>query len=286
MNAEDRLSELMDAATRALDPPLEAMLEEGVRRGRIRRRRRRAAVAGATVAAVLVTAGVAALARDNDGPHYDVGGTGETSGAPTASTPPATPTRVAASEASRAVSTVPGTSTLVPITSLAAAAILRQLVGTDLTLVSASRVGTGTAAMMVRDQQGIAQVVVTVASAKGAVGAVDAVDCAKQAALLKGGYARPAGALAPSCAVQTLAGGARVMQEVLNADEYGVYQTRVVIDRADGVVVEIAAANGIPGAAGGKYTRVDPPLSLSVWTVVALNPLWQTEVPVALAKGG
>ncbi|MGH3628357.1 MAG: hypothetical protein ACRDRL_13085, partial [Sciscionella sp.] len=54
--AEDRLAQLMDAATRTLDPPIESILTEGVRLGAARRRRRRAAVAGGTAAAVLLAA--------------------------------------------------------------------------------------------------------------------------------------------------------------------------------------------------------------------------------------
>jgi hypothetical protein len=287
MNAEDRLSELMDAATRALNPPLEAMLEEGVRRGRIRRRRRRAAVAGATVAAVLVTAGVAALARNNtDGPRYDVGEAGETSGAPTASTWPSALPASAISAAAGVPTPTP--TVLVPIDAAAAAGILKQLVGRDLALVSYSTVetgkgATGSAAMIVEDRQGLAQVVVTVASVKD--GVVDPLDCAQQAAQLKASGARPTGAPPVGCTVQTLTGGARVMQEVLGANPYGIYQTRVVVDRVDGVVVEIAAANGILNPPATKYTRTDPPLSVGVWTDVALNPLWQTEVPATLAKG-
>ncbi len=314
MNAEDRLAELMDAATRALDPPLEAMLEEGVRRGRVRRRRRRFAVAGGTAAAVLLTAGaVAFAARDGDGPRLDVGGPGTVSGAPTATAPPRSSGTSLGSASGAA--TGGASPSLVPLNSLAAAAILRQLVGTSLTLVSvepsditakaagvavlgttaaagsaaSGAMGTGSAAdsttgMVVRDGEGLAQIFVTVVNAK--IDPAEALDCAKQAALLKGGGVRPSGAPVPSCSVQTLADGAVVMQEVLRSEANGVYQIRVVAARTDGVTVAITAANGILIPASAKYTRPVPPLSLDAWTTVALNRLWQPEVSLVLAKGG
>src|SRR5215472_1440816 len=51
--AEDGLSEIMDAATRALAPPIDAILAEGERLGRRRRRRRHAAIATGTAVVVL-----------------------------------------------------------------------------------------------------------------------------------------------------------------------------------------------------------------------------------------
>src|SRR5438309_506533 len=74
--AEDRLSELMDAATCALDPPIETLLAGGERLGRARKRRRHIAVASGAAAVVLLAgAGVAVGMRDTGpGDSYGVAG--------------------------------------------------------------------------------------------------------------------------------------------------------------------------------------------------------------------
>jgi hypothetical protein len=75
-----------------------------------------------------------------------------------------------------------------------------------------------------------------------------------------------------------------VIQEVLGADSYGEYQYRVIVNRVDGVSVEITAANGDWSSTSTEVTRPVPPLTVAFLTKLALDPLWQLEVPVKLAK--
>jgi hypothetical protein len=83
--------------------------------------------------------------------------------------------------------------------------------------------------------------------------------------------------------VATFSNGDKVMQEVLKANAYGVYQYRVIADRTDGVAVELDVSNGSLSGPGTKFTRADPPLSLGVWTVFAVDQVWQPRVPSDLA---
>jgi hypothetical protein len=280
MNAEDRLSELMDAATRALNPPLEAMLEEGERRGRRRRRIRRAAVAAGTAAVVLLAAGGAALAeRATDRPQYNVG-LGPVIGKPTAGATPSprlsTPATADSAQTPSPVST--STQGLIPINSAAAVNILKRLVAAKWKFMSYDPTTTGALTFAVDDGQGLAQIFVAVQPA--AASGMDAIDCTEQTALIQGGGKRPVGAVPASCVVRTYTNGDKAMQEVLKADAYGQYQYRIIVSRADGVAVEITAANGSWQSAATEVTRPRPPLSAAQWTTVALNPAWQPRMPV------
>ena len=291
MNAEDRLAELMDSATRALTPPLEAMLEEGERRGRRRRRIRRTALAGSTAAVVLLAAGGAALA-ERATERYDVGGHSASTRTASAETSPTSPVSPSSAPASTDAAVSPATALpqrLVPLNAAVAAGILKQSVGATWKFGSYDPTSTGTLTFTADDGLGLFQISVTVSTtaamaamtAKG----VDPIDCSLQGALIKGGGPRPANAIPVGCNVAVFSNGDRVMQEVLNANAYGVYQYRVVADRTDGVAVELAVSNGSLSSPAAKFTRTDPPLTLSVWTVFATNHAWQPRVPTSLTDG-
>jgi hypothetical protein len=280
MNAEDRLAELMEAATRALTPPLEAMLEEGERRGRRRRRIRRTALAGGTAAVVLLAAGGVALAKRAT-ERYDVAGSSASARTLSAIASP-TP-RLPTADAAVSPATVPP-QRLVPLNAAVAAGILKQSVGANWKFVSYDAKSTGTLAFTADDGQGLFQISVTVATA-AAAGGLDPIDCSLQIALIKGGGPRPANAVPASCSVAVFSNGDKVMQEVLRANAYGVYQYRVIAHRTDGVVVEFDVSNGSLTSPATRFTRANPPLALGVWTVFAVDQVWQPRVPVSLLDG-
>jgi hypothetical protein len=134
----------------------------------------------------------------------------------------------------------------------------------------------------VDDGGGLARIFVAIAAA--AKSGMDPIDCSLQTPLLQGGGKRPVGALPASCTVQSYPNGDQVMQEVLKADPYGEYQYRIIANRADGVALEITAANGDWANPATEVTRAVPPLTVAAWTDIALDPLWQLQVPVKMAK--
>jgi len=287
--AEDRLAELMDAATRALNPPLEPILAEAERRGRVRRRRRRAALAGGTVAAVLLAAGGTVVGvRATSSRPVDVTGNvptpSRTATALSEARPPATVPNTGSVSASPSpnAKTPPGQGT-VPINSTAAVKILRQLVAAKWAFGTYSQGGADSLLDVdVDDGKGLAHIFVGVAPASNP--GMDPIDCSLQAPLLKGGGTRPAGAPPPSCNISKTANGDMVMAEVLKADAYGDYEYRVITSRNDGVAVEITAANGDFSNRKTEMTRVAPPLSLGAWVAVALSRMWRLDVAVSLAE--
>lgn len=299
--AEDRLSELMDAATRALDPPISAILAEGERLGRSRRRRRRAAVATGTAAVVLLAgAGAAAGLRLTRAAQYDAADAAPVvhhlSRAPTDTASAAEPGSSGssgswgASGSSGAPATpslAPGQSPselLVPINAAAAFYILKTRVpaGWKYGTHDPSASNTSLLTVDVNDGAGLARIFVAIAST--ARSGMDPIDCSLQMPLIEGGGTRPAGAPPASCDVQHYPNGDRVMQEVLKADPYGEYQYRIIANRADGVALEITAANGDYGSPATEVTRVAPPLTVAAWTQIALDPVWQLQVPVRMAE--
>lgn len=282
--AEDRLSEMMDAATRALAPPIELILAEGERLGRRRRRRRRAAVAISTVAVVLIGGvGAAAGLRLSHMNHED-----DVAAAPVAhrsshtpiSSAPASPSpsSIAESPPPSPTATAPGTS-LAPITSQAAAQILKRY-QPDWIYGSYDPVNNARTSLLdtdVNDGKGLARVFVGIGTAKAS--GMDPADCSLQKPLLEGGGTRPAGAPPSSCDVKQFPNGDQVMQEVLKADTYGEYQYRIIAYRADGIAVEITASNGDWISPATEVTRAVPPLSVAEWTAIALDRAWKLEVP-------
>ena len=286
--AEDRLSELMDAATRALAPPIDTILVEGERLGRRHRRRRRTAVATGTAAVVLlVGAGAAVGLRLTGTNHEDDAAASTVVHRP--SRPSRAPTRSGSASPSATADMTPTptptagtyTLTLVPITSKAAVDILIKKLGSSWTygpFNPANNAGTSLLDFDVNDGKGLARVFVGIAPV-GKSG-MDPIDCSLQGPLLKGGGTRPSGAPPASCNVQHYPNGDLAMQEVLKADAYGEYQYRIIANRADGVAVEITASNGDWSKAATEVTRVLPPLSVAQWTAIALDPAWQLAVPV------
>lgn len=287
--AEDRLSELMSAATCALDPPIDAILAAGERLGRARRRRRRATLAAGSAAVVLLAgAGVAAGIHDPDlVGDYDVA-----SHATHSARPIPVQRAPAAVSTSSPVAETPAaqpTGDLTPIDAQAAVVILRKLVAASWYFGSYPPASPGSVLLVdVDDGQGRAQIFVNVApSAKSGM---DPVDCVLQQARLKAqaqakSYttSSPNGYLA-SCNVVALPNGDTAMEEVITPPHTRIVMDRVVVNRSDGLSVEITAQNGAPGSNGTVVTRPLPPLNPAVWAIVASSRLWQLEVPVAEAK--
>lgn len=298
--AEDRLSELMDAATCALDPPISAILAEGERLGRSRRRRRRAAVATGTATVVLLAgAGVAVGLRVMHTTQYDADdavpavhrlsraptGPGAESGPEAAASPNSAGADASSAPEFATPSPTPTASeALVPINSAAAFYILKTRVPADWKYgtYELSTSNTSLLTVDVNDGSGLARIFVAIATTANS--GMDPVDCSLQTPLLEGGGKRPTGALPASCAVQHYPDGDQVMAEVLKADPYGEYQYRIIANRADGVALEITAANGDWGNPATEVTRAVPPLTVAAWTQIALDPLWQLMVPVKMAK--
>jgi hypothetical protein len=286
--AEDRLSELMDAATRALHPPVDAILAEGERLGRSRRRRRRTAVATGTAAVMLLAgAGAAAGLRLTRTAQYDAADAAHVLHRPsTAPTGSATLTPPASGDATPSPAPTARTpaAALAPITATAAVNILRMKVSAAWKYGTYSQSSSGMSLLSVDvdDGKGLARVFVAIGRTKQS--GLDPIDCKLQASLLANGGKRPTGAPPTSCVVQHYPNGDVVMQEVLQADPYGEYQYRIIADRADGIAMEITAANGDWSAASTEVTRITPPLNVAQWTAVALDPIWQLEVSAKLTK--
>jgi nucleoid-associated protein YgaU len=285
--AEDRLAELMDAATRALNPPVQAILAEGERLGRVRRRRRVAVAAGTAVAVLLAAGAGAVAARTARDSRLDAAGavpaTRSAAAAATALPESRAPAFADAAEAAKPAPSQTRSAATVPINAAAAVAILRQLVASGWKFGTYPASSPGSVLRVdVDDGKGLAQIFVDLAPA--AASGMDPIDCSRQTALTTGGGKRPAGADPASCAVASYANGDKAMQEVLKADSYGEYLYRIIVDRSDGVVVEITAANGDWNNPKTEVTRARPPLSVAQWTAVALDRLWQLRVPAKYAE--
>ena len=299
--AEDRLSELMDAATCALDPPLDAILAAGERQGRARKRRRHIAVVSGTAAVVLLAGvGVAAGMRDtNPGESYGVAGhqaRPPQSLAPSPASPVPSPTLYPTPSGLK-----PGE---VPINAAAAFKILRQLLPKTWTFGTYQSAPGWLLRVNVDDGKGVGQVSVRVAPVANS--GMDPVDCAKQgysasaapsiSPTSKAGGASPSSNPAPpggftsdtatpECFVEGIDSGAgNAMVQVITAPPSKVVVDRVIANQASGVAVEITVQNGDPLSDSGAVTRVWPPGNIDKWNGIALDHMWQLYVPAALAK--
>lgn len=289
--AEDRLTELMEAATRALQPPLEAILAEGERRGRSRRRRRRAAVAAGTAAVVLLAGtGAAAGLRLTRGTGYDAAGAPAAvhrpSGAPSSTdraspSPSETALGAATPEPTRSA-----TEPLVPINATAAYNILKMSVPAGWTFGAYKPSDAINSLLDIDVDDGTGHARIFVGIGLNAKSGMDPIDCGqqKQAQVLNAGGAQPSGAPSISCTIQRYTDGDLVMQQVLPVGMYGEYMYRIIANRADGVALEITATNGDFGGVAGAVTEAQPPLSIAQWTAIAMERIWQLRVPVSLAK--
>src|SRR6185437_3582559 len=302
--AEDRLSELMDAATCALDPPIEALLAGGERLGRARRRRRHIAVGAGTAAVVLLAGvGVAAGMRDtNPGDSYGVAG--HQVRPPQSLGPlPASPVPSLTLSSSFPVPRGPRPGE-VPINAAAAFNILRKLVPASWTFGAYLPSSPGWVLRVnVDDGKGVAQSSVRVA-AVGTSG-MDPVDCAKQGywasatpsiSPISGGGASPSsnpappggftsGAPVPECFVEGIDDGAgNAMVQVITAPPSKIVVDRVIANQATGVAVEITVQNGDPKSGANAVTRTLPPGTIDKWNSIAIDHMWQLYVPAALAK--
>jgi len=260
--AEDRLSELMDAAT-ARRPPLDAILAEGERRGRTRRRRRRAAMAGVTAAAVLFAAGGVTLAARADRELQDDMVGNAAAGSRPATSPPVSRSPTAAVVGGAPTPSRTSGDPLVPITATAAVNILRRIAspkwqyGAYNPMSTARCFGSTSTTAMASPRSSSTSARWRTAAWTDRLRDADRAD--RGAANARRGG--PAG-----CTVRTFANGDRAMQEVLKADTYGEYQYRIIVSRADGVALEITAANGDwnspghrghPGPAAAERRPVD-----------------------------
>lgn len=305
--AEDRLSELMDAATCALDPPINDILAAGERLGRARKRRRHIAVAAGTAAVVLLAgAGVAVgvgdpeFAGDYDaaghvtGPSHQAAQIPDTRAPATLESPTANPTTADLF----GFDTVPPKPGEVPINATAAVNILRKLVAANWKFGAYKPSSTRSLLQVdVDDGKGLSEISVTIAPVGTSY--VSPVDCAKQGF---SGAATPssnpdgfsptsdpaaAKGIAPAkseCYVAGYDTGDRVMLEVLTSPQSNVVIDRVVANRSDGVAIEIMAWNGDPTSAYDHVTRAWPPLDVERWAYIAVSRMWQPYVSASLAK--
>lgn len=303
--AEDRLSELMDAATCALDPPIDALLAGGERLGRARKRRRHIAIVAGSAAVVLLGGvGVAAGLR-GAGPATSYGVAGHLTGQSHSASPrPASP-EPSPTLSSPAFPAPPGPKPgEVPINAAAALNILRQLVPATWKFGAYQSFSPGWLLRVnVDDGKGVGQISVRVAAVANS--GMDPVDCAKQAyqgnaapsisptSVRRGGAspssdpAPPGGSTSntpvPECFVEGIDSGAgNAMVQVITAPPSKVVVDRVIANQATGVAVEIAVQNGDPQS--GAVTRTWPPGGIDKWNGIALDHMWQLYVPASLAK--
>ena len=293
--AEDRLSEMMDAATRALAPPVESILAEGERLGRRRRRRRRAAVATGTAAVVLL-AGVGTAA----GLRFARADRDDNVGAATvvhhASRAPTTPSAVTSAGPTPSFSSLVGAPTpsvtpprgasLQLINSQAAVEILKQDGAAVWKFGSYDPTNTSPTLLLnviVDDGGGSARISVAIGTVK--YSGMPSADCKLQAQLLQKSGNNPVGGPQPkSCDVKNYPNGDTVMQQVFEQADIKFDEYQVTAYRADGVAVEIVAANGDGNVYPTEVTRALPPLTVAQWTAIALDRAWKLEVPAKLTE--
>ena len=296
--AEDRLSQLMDAATCALDPPIESILAAGERLGRVRRRRRHIAIASGTAAMVLLAGvGVAVGLHDTD-PADSYGAAGHVIGPSHVPIPDSlAPTAIPSPVPSPTSAGLFGFSNLkpkpgeAPINAPAAVTILRKLVAATWTFGAYKPASRGSLLRVnVDDGKGVSQIFVDIAPV--AKGGIDPVDCAlqglglPQATPSSGAKLRPnaLGTLSECYTESNTVTGDTAMLEVIAPPASKVVIYRVIVNRPDGVAIEITAQNGDPGSAANEVTRALPPLDVETWGIVASSPMWQPYVSAALAK--
>ncbi len=281
--AEDRLSAIMDAATRALAPPIDTILAEGERLGRRRRRRRHAAIATGTAVVVLAGGvGVAAavhLSRPTNSTDVAAAVTHTPSQAPAGG---GTPSPSVTSGTGPVVTPNPKGPTAA-ITALAAARILRLSAGPDWRFENYLQSTSIPGSLLDADiNDGMGEARVTVDIRDAIKSGMAPADCSKEKPGLAVDAKRPVGAVPPSCNVVVYPNGDLVMQEVTATDATGLYQYRIIAYRADGIAVEFTVANGDWAYKGGHFARVRPPGTVALWTSIALDRSWQFKVPVEL----
>lgn len=310
MTPEDRLTALMEAAVTDLDPPVGEILAEAERRGRRLRRRRQTVLAVVSAGAVLLTAagvdvGLRLTSSQQVGvAGYQQSGTAQVSadpsgGAPGGSTPGAGSLRESASgsasgsrsrsaSGSGSRSTDPafasganGAKSLVPITPAAELTILRKLLA-PWVLTHPSAPSATQADLWVDADDGKGLFTVFVGVTATAKSGMDLATCAQQG-LPTINVNNPAGVTGPGCSQIKTETGDLVIEEVLGSvHARGYYQYRVIAYRADGVAVEITAADGV--SATGAVTRSSPPMTPELWATIATDPAWRLEVPAAEAQ--
>ncbi|HZP51707.1 hypothetical protein [Actinocrinis sp.] len=298
--AEDRLSQLMDAATCALDPPIDSILAAGERLGRVRRRRRHVAIASGAAAMVLLAGvGVAVGLHDTD-PEDSYGAAGHVIGPSHLAVPipdSLAPSTISSPVPSPTTAGLFGFSNLkhgpgeAPINAPAAVTILRKLVAATWTFGDYKPASRGSLLRVnVDDGKGVSQIFVDIAPV--ANGGIDPVNCALQGLGLPQATPSSAAKLRPN-ASGTLSEcytegntvtGDTAMLEVIAPPASKVVVYRVIVNRPDGVAIEITAQNGDPESAANEVTRALPPLDVETWGIVASSPMWQPYVPAALAK--
>lgn len=84
---------------------------------------------------------------------------------------------------------------------------------------------------------------------------------------------RPEGAPPASCKTSVLPNGDKAMVQVTATDPNGYYSYRIIVDKKDGIDVEIQATNG-NFALPVKPARAKPPLTPNEWLSIADNPGW------------
>ncbi|HZU54668.1 MAG TPA: hypothetical protein VFA06_02240 [Actinocrinis sp.] len=298
--AEDRLSELMDAATCALDPPIDDILAAGERLGRARKRRRHIAVAAGTAVVVLLAgAGVAVGMGDPDfGGDYDAAGHVNGPSHPAMPIPDPLAPSGTTSPVPSPTSTGPfGFDKLkpgpgeTPINATAAVNILRKLVAANWKFGDYKPASRGSLLRVdVDDGRGISQIFVGIAPVGSS--SMDPVDCSLQGlglprATPSSGAKLGLTGLRPisECYVESnTVTGDTAMLEVIAPSASNVVTYRVIVNRRDGVAVEITAQNGDPGSAATEVTRALPPLNVEQWGFIASSPMWQPYVPVSFAE--
>ncbi|MGF1429637.1 hypothetical protein [Kitasatospora sp. LaBMicrA B282] len=313
---EDDLTRMLQRSVDELDPPVAVLVAEGDREGRRRRRVRRqlqAAGAALTVAAV-VAGGVLVSGLGRGGEHLTVaaatGGAarGTVSGTPAASaagTPSGAATPSSAASPSGAATpsgaAAPGAGAAVPVAAdrdITWQAMVKTLAdqlppGAKFSAVNPFGIVFNTnatsryAEFRYDDGAGASTVMLSMSVAANPQ---QMRNCADWHGGSDEGPRRP-GYEQPSCQVTPLPDGSTMLSLVTGTDGYGLYDEEVTLFRADGLTLQITAANAVLSDSGTSVppvtvTRDRPPVGLPGWQAIAQSPQWQFKVPQSVLDAG
>lgn len=263
MDAEQQLTNLMNRAVAAVDPPTGDLVAGALARGRRLRRRRTATQLGSGLAVCALLGGAAAAVatipagRTGSGPARGI----QAAAAPSAPATPKTATLTTVGPTTAAPPVVTGPA----LTQQSVIATFQRLIPAGVTLSKrggnlAAGNGTADVDLTYRDGHGPVQVAVTVYFARGAFGAWCQISTCTTT---------PTGS---TLAVHQ--GSDHPGQPNLEPKNWG-----VALERPDGTGVSVTEWNSMTEKTPGSVTRTLPPLTIAQLTAIVSSPRWERLVP-------
>jgi len=267
---EHQLSELFEAASSRLVPPVEEILETSTALGRRLRRRRTAVTATAALGVVGIACGVAFgvnhLGIDTHA-RVTAAEPQATDRAASASALPSTPSRTSASAAGTVVGAAPNRSPQ------AGVPLLEQLLAAYPGRVDpVGSASIGVADVVYDDGHGAVEIIASVQNDTATMRSEGAFTCDDFIGIDEG--RRPADAPAPSCTQKIVSGGRPETVIVTANDGAGFYDYEVSLFATDNLVISLTVGNGVPQGSTVDVTRTVPPLTLAEIEGIVADPGW------------